>query len=94
MGQSRPLDRVQVPLPPATTMQCASALADLSLPAAASPTARFASASVRVPAPPSVLGLLEGREHCLTIIGDALPHVDLGGGQPAVKQHLRAGRAQ
>jgi hypothetical protein len=31
MGQSRPLDRVQVPLLPATTMQCASALVALLL---------------------------------------------------------------
>ena len=31
MGGSRPLDRVQVPLRPATTIQCASALAALLL---------------------------------------------------------------
>ena len=42
MGQSRPLDRVQVPLRPATTMQCASALAALLL---APRSARFAPAS-------------------------------------------------
>ena len=89
MAQSRPLDQVQVPL--RLSRRCNAP--PLSLLERVAAAARIFTSSVCVcnSRPPSSR-LLEGREHGLTIIGDALPisgsrGADLGGGQLAVKSN-------